>query len=31
MKIITAIIRPHVLELVRAAIQDIGASGLTVW
>lgn len=30
MKIITAIIRPHALELVRAAIQDIGISGLTV-
>lgn len=30
MKMITAIIRPHALELVRAGIQDIGISGLTV-
>ncbi len=30
MKMITAIIRPHALEVVRAAIQDIGISGLTV-
>ncbi|MAK66648.1 MULTISPECIES: P-II family nitrogen regulator [unclassified Methylophaga] len=30
MKMITAIIRPHALELVRGAIQDIGISGLTV-
>tara|TARA_R100000322_G_scaffold135851_1_gene91720 strand:+ start:269 stop:601 length:333 start_codon:yes stop_codon:yes gene_type:complete len=27
---ITAIIRPHALELVRAGIQEIGISGLTV-
>lgn len=30
MKMITAIIRPHALELVRAGIQEIGISGLTV-
>ena len=30
MKMITAIIRPHALELVRAGIQDIGISVLTV-
>ncbi len=30
MKMITAIIRPHALELVREAIHEIGVSGLTV-
>ena len=30
MKMITAIIRPHALELVRAGIQEIGIPGLTV-
>ena len=30
MKMITAIIRPHALELVRAGIQESGISGLTV-
>jgi nitrogen regulatory protein PII len=30
MKIITAIIRPHALEVVRSAMQEAGISGLTV-
>ncbi|MCB2426666.1 P-II family nitrogen regulator [Methylophaga pinxianii] len=30
MKMITAIIRPHALELVREAIHEIGVAGLTV-
>jgi nitrogen regulatory protein PII len=30
MKMITAIVRPHALELVREAIHNVGVSGLTV-
>lgn len=30
MKMITAIIRPHALEIVRSALQDAGITGLTV-
>lgn len=30
MKIVTAIIRPHTLEVVRTALQDIGINGMTV-
>ncbi|EMR12058.1 P2-like signal transmitter [Methylophaga lonarensis MPL] len=30
MKMITAIIRPHALELVRTALSDLSISGLTV-
>lgn len=30
MKIVTAIIRPHALEVVRMALQEAGVNGLTV-
>jgi nitrogen regulatory protein PII len=30
MKMITAIVRPHALELVRAATHEVGVTGLTV-
>ncbi len=30
MKIVTAIIRPHALEVVRSALQEAGVNGMTV-
>jgi nitrogen regulatory protein P-II 2 len=30
MKIVTAIIRPHALEIVRTALQEAGVNGMTV-
>lgn len=30
MKIVTAIIRPHALDIVRTALQDAGVNGMTV-
>ena len=30
MKIVTAIIRPHALEIVRSALQEAGVNGMTV-